>query len=191
MSNFSIGNQASASITPQAQQTTPAANLFTTNNGGQGNLFTPQCTTTTPYQPRPPPTQADRVALQVQLAKYPQHPDTEAGRKAHQAQQADWMRVFGPGTRVTESTPYPLRPGTAPVNSGECYTCGFTGHLRLRDGSTCEGRRALHANEQAWRSICSKIMREPKVAANIHLVTVDDYGTVWQDLQGNEEGSSV
>lgn len=185
MSTFNIGNQA----TPTSLQTTPvAANPFATASGGRGNLFTQAKPS---YQPRPPPTQADRAAIQAQLAKYPQHPDTDPGRKAHQAQQAEWMTVHGPGTRITESTPYPLRPGTAPVNSGECFTCGFTGHLGRRDGSTCEGRRALHPNEQAWRSICSRILKEPKGAVNMHLVTFDDYGTGWQEVQGNGEGSSV
>lgn len=190
MSTFRIANQ--PPTTPAApQQVAPVpANPFNTASGGRGNLF-PQRTTNTPYTPRPPPTQADKAALQVQLTKYPQHPETEAGRKAHQAQQADWVKFYGMGTRVTESTPYPLRPGTAPVNSGECFTCGFTGHLGRRDGSTCEGRRPLHQNEQAWRSIVSRILREPRATVNINLVAVDDYGTVWQDEQGNEEGPSV
>ena len=188
MSTFNIGNQ--LSMAPVTRQTTPAnANPFATAGGGQENLFAQPRTTN--YMPRPPPTQADKAALQVRLTKYPQHPDTEAGRKAHQAQQADWMTTHGPGTRITESTPYPLRPGTAPINSGECFTCGFTGHMGRRDGSTCEGRRSLHPNEQAWRSIFSRILREPKGAINMHLVTFDDYGTNWQDVQGNEEGSSV
>lgn len=189
MSNFNIGNQPSGP-TPSPQQTaTVAPNPFATTSGGRGNLFTQP--RTTPYAPRPPPTQADRVALQVQLTKYPQHPDTEIGRRAHQAQQTDWMNTHGPGTRISEATPYPLRPGTAPVNAGECFTCGFTGHLGRRDGSNCDGRRPLHPNEQAWRAICSRILKEPKGVANIHLVTVDDYGTVWQDTQGNGEGSSM
>ena len=187
MSTFSIGNQTTTSSAAQ-QGIAPTANIFTNTSGGRGNLFTQAKPANTP---RPPPTQADRVALQAQLAKYPQHPDTEAGRRAHQAQQADWMRNHGPGTRITESTPYPLRPGTSPINSGECFTCRFTGHMGRRDGSTCEGRRALHPNEQAWRAICSRILREIRGAVNIQLVEVDDYGTVWQDVQGNGEGPSV
>ncbi|PPQ82957.1 hypothetical protein CVT26_005394, partial [Gymnopilus dilepis] len=143
---------------------------------------------------RPPPTPADRTAIRAQLQKYPQHPDTDAGRLAHAAQQADWFKTFGVATRVTESTPFPLRPGTSPVNSGECFTCGFTGHLGRKDGSTCGGRRALHANEQAWRAICSRILRGERAAvtaASVQLVVVDDYGNQWQDVQGNEEGPSA
>lgn len=113
MSSFTIGNQAPGPTSSPHQAAPVTSNLFATAGGGRGNLFTQPRTATTAYTPRPPPTQADRVALQVQLTKYPQHPDTDAGRKAHQAQQADWMNKHGPGTRITESTPYPLRPGTS------------------------------------------------------------------------------
>jgi hypothetical protein len=190
MSTFNIGHQASPTPTSQ-QAVVPQANLFTSTSGGQGNLFTQTRASNPTYTQRPPPSQADKAAIQVQLAKYPQHPDTDAGRKAHQAQQMDWMKTHGIGTRITESTPYPLRPGTAPINSGECFTCGFVGHFGRRDGATCEGHRALHPNEQAWRAICARILKVPKGAVNIHFVAVDDYGTTLQDVQGNEEGSST
>lgn len=70
----------------------------------------------------------------------------------------------------------------------------FTGHLGRKDGSTCGGQRALHPNEQAWRAICSRILRGERTAAtvaNVQLVAVDDYGNQWPDIQGNEEGPSA
>ncbi|KAF8808478.1 hypothetical protein BYT27DRAFT_7097064 [Phlegmacium glaucopus] len=103
-----------------------------------------------------------------------------------------WMRNYGPGTKVTEKTPYPLRPGTAPVNSGECFTCGQVGHLGSRSGENCQalGYRTLHPNEQQWRAICTRILKEPRGTTNIHFLAVDNYGTNWQDIQGNKEGPS-
>ena len=192
MTTFGIGNPP-PSTTQQPQQTTAAqVNPFTNTTGGRGNLFqTPQ--TATPAQnanPRPPATQADRAALLARLQKYPHHPDTDTGRQAHRAQQAEWAKTYGLNAFVTESTPYPLRPGTLPVGSGECFTCGLGGHMGRRDGSTCGGNRALHAHEQTWRAICSRILRQTRNAANIQLVTVDDYGTTWQEVQGNEDGPS-
>lgn len=190
MTSFSIGNPPTNQ--PAPRQATVPANPFTNTAGGSGNLFyanqtkPPQQTSNT----RPPPTQADRAALLTRLQKYVHHPDTEAGRKAHQAQQADWAKIHGPNAIVTESTPYPLRPGTCPVGSGECFTCGFSGHMGRRDGSTCGGVRALHIHEQTWRAICSRILRNTRTAASVQLVTVDDYGTEWQEVQGNEEGLS-
>jgi hypothetical protein len=192
MTTFGIGNPTTNLTQPIRQAPTIPTNPFTSNNGGRGNLFQ-TAQTGTPSQsttPRPPATQADRAALLICLQKYPHHPDTEAGRLAHRAQQADWVKTHGPGTLVTEATPYPLRPGTLPVGSGECFTCGFTGHMGRRDGSTCGGNRALHPHEQTWRAIGSRILRQTRNAANIHLVTVDDYGTSWQEVQGNEDGPS-
>ena len=192
MTTFSLGNQVSQPQNPVQQHIPNPTNPFTSTTGGQGNLFQiPQAKPPSQNStPRPPPTQADRAALLICLQKYPHHPDTDAGRQAHQAQQADWARTHGLNAIVTESTPYPLRPGTIPVGSSECFTCGLPGHFGRRDGSTCGGNRPLHLHEQAWRSICSRILKQTRVPKNIQLVTVDDYGTMWQDVQGNESGPS-
>ena len=127
---------------------------------------------------------------QSYVHKFPQHPDTQAGHQAHQAQQADWMRTYGYGTKVTEKTPYPLRPGTAPVNSGECFTCCQPGHVGACSGVDCEalGFRTLQANEQLWRVICSRVLKEPRVTTNVQFLTIDNYGTTLQEIQGNGEG---
>jgi hypothetical protein len=187
MTSFGIGN----SPQPSQQVTTSSANPFASNTGGRGNLF--QTTLPRPaaqINSRPQATLADRTALMACILKYPHHPDTEAGRQAHRAQQADWARTHGLNAMVTESTPYPLRPGTSPVGSGECFTCGFQGHMGRRDGSTCGGNRALHPHEQTWRAISSRILRQTRSVANIQLIAMDDYGTAWQEGQGNEDGPS-
>jgi hypothetical protein len=192
MSSFGIGNSAPSTTQQPRQASSTPANPFASTVGGRGNLFqaphsgAPSQNNT----PRPPATPADRAALLICLQKYPHHPDTEAGRQAHRAQQADWMKTHRMGAFVTESTPYPLRPGTLPVGSGECFTCGFTGHMGRRDGSTCGGNRPLHQHEQTWRAISSRILRQTKNVANIQLVMVDDYGTTWQEVQGNGDGPS-
>lgn len=185
MTTFNLGNAQHSAPQSARQAATPPAtgNPFTSTSGGSGNLFPPKNT-------RPPPTQADRTALLSRLQKYPHHPDTEAGRQAHQAQQAEWVKTHGLTAYVTETTPYPLRPGTCPINSGECFTCGFLGHLGRRDGSTCGGNRPLNAREQAWRAICSRILKDTRATASIQIVEVDDYGTTWQEVQGKEEGPS-
>ena len=171
-----------------------------TSGSGRGNLAfstNPNISQTKPpftsANPRPPPTPEQKAAIRLLLNRFPHHPDTQSGRQAHQAQQAEWVKTFGYGTKITEKTPYPLRPGTAPLNSGECFTCGHPGHLGTRTGEVCEalGHRPLHPNEQQWRVICSRILKEPKVPTNIHFVAIDDYGTTLQDIQGNEEGPST
>ena len=180
MTTFNLENNQHNPAQPTRQTPTTPVNPFTSTSGGSGNIFITKSA-------RPPPTQADKTALLARLQKYPHHPDTEAGR---QAQQAEWIKTHGITAIVTENTPYPLRPGTCPVNSGECFTCGLLGHLGRRDGSTCRGNHALNTREQNWRAICSRILKDTRTAANIQLVEIDDYGTTWQEVQGKEEGPS-
>jgi hypothetical protein len=156
---------------PSPAATTTSEDPFASAGGGQGNLrFTAgpanqrqMRPAVTNQAPRAPPTAEQKAALQALLATMPHHPDTQAGRQAHQAQQTEWMRTYGPNTKITDKTPYPLRPGTAPVNSGECFTCGQVGHFVSRAGTECQalGNRILHNNEQQWRVICSRILKEP------------------------------
>lgn len=194
----------SVAISTQPPTTSSMGNFtnpFTNPGGGQGNLrFTPaplppqyNKPAQPSYTPRPPPTEEQKAELRSLLNSLPHHPDTQAGRQAHQAQQTEWVRTHGFGTRVTEKTPYPLRPGTAPVNSGECFTCGNPGHMGSRTGEVCQslGHRPLHHNEQQWRVICARILKEPKRTADVRYLTIDDYGTTWQGTQGNGEGPST
>jgi hypothetical protein len=194
LSTVAISSQA------PAPHTAAIGDPFVNAGGGQGNLrFATNPTaprqTRPPFtgSPRPPPTAEQKAELRALLNSLPHHPDTQAGRQAHQAQQAEWVRAYGYGTRVTEKTPYPLRPGTTPVNSGECFTCGNPGHVGTRTGETCIalGYRVLHPNEQQWRVICSRILKEPRTATNIHFLAIDDYGTTLHDIQGNGEGPST
>ena len=193
LSTVSISGQTKAPSAPVI------GDPFTNSGGGQGNLRLTANTTTVhqtrpPFMnPRPPPTPEQKAELRTLINRLPHHPDTQAGRQAHQAQQADWVRTYGYGTKVTEKTPYPLRPGTAPANSGECFTCGHLGHLGARTGEDCTalGHRPLHPNEQQWRVICARILKEPRQTTNIQFVAIDDYGTTLQDIQGNEEGPSA
>ena len=194
LSTIAISNQKSA---PRAATGDP----FSSAGGGQGNLRFPASTSAAqqPYGrstlagPRPASTPEEKAALRAIVNNLPHHPNTQAGCQAHQAQQNEWVTTHGYGTRVTEKTPYPLRPGTAPINSGECFTCGNVGHLGTRTGETCKalGYRPLHPNEQQWRAICTRVLKEHKPATNIHYTAIDDYGTTLQDIQGNEEGPST
>ena len=122
MTNFSISNG------PQPQQqVTPTVNPFLTSTSGCSNLF--QLIQPKTSNLRPTPMLADRAALLACLQKYPHYPDTEVGRQAHRAQQADWARTHRANAMVNKLTPYPLRPGTLLVGSGECFTCRLLGHM--------------------------------------------------------------
>ncbi|KAF8804534.1 hypothetical protein BYT27DRAFT_7225232 [Phlegmacium glaucopus] len=176
LSTVAISRQSSANATS-------TNNPFKNNGDGQGNLRF-STNPTTQHQNRPaftnprnPPTAKQKAELRALLSTIPHHPDTQAGRQAYQAQQTKWARTYRPNTR--------------------CFTCGQIGHLGSRSGEDCQalGYRMLHPNEQRWRSICARILKEPRNAepqntTNVHLLAINDYSTSWQDIQGNGEGPS-
>ncbi|KAJ7130911.1 hypothetical protein C8R46DRAFT_924451 [Mycena filopes] len=137
-------------------------------SGGQGNLFAPQ---------QPLEGEHRRIFIEA-IARITHHPDTETGRRAHSAQQQDWVRVHG-NVDPTVDTPYPLRPGCAPANSGECFRCGHQGHTNFQQRCTALREQALNPKEQRWRRIATAALKEP--AAAVRAVgfpswDVDDYG---------------
>lgn len=128
------------------------------------------------------------------------HPDTPAGRALYAMQLTTWQ-VSSAGRGPNELRPYPLSPGTSPVASGECWGCGYTGHMR----GACTNP-PVPALETRWRSIAAGI-RNRAVAAGVAVNFIDMEeaeegefisGTVleeflaWKSLnQGKAEGSST
>ncbi|KAF5374109.1 hypothetical protein D9615_008813 [Tricholomella constricta] len=201
------GQLANTSITvtaPKTRQiTTLEGNPFLNAGGGQGSLSYATvgggrvAGGTAARTPRPPPTEADRVALRARLAEMLHHPNTEAGRTAHQAQQRAWIEKHGAETKVTELTAYPLRPGTLPANSNECFGCGQSGHIAPKCPLPME--RRLNIREADWRAICRSVLRIT-FATPVRYIAIDDYGGIAavepsayiEELedQGNGEGPS-
>ena len=171
MARTSLNTTPIGSTTSESTRTT-TDNPYIGIAGGQGNLFGGQ----QPRTSRPPPgpaTLQSKAELRERIAAMPHHPATDAGRAAHKAQQLAWAVQHGANGWVTEMTPYPLHPGTAPINSGECFNCSIVGHIRSR--CTVPLDKRLHRNEQVWRAICTNAFREP---TGIRLVSTSNYGTV-------------
>ncbi|KAF5329855.1 hypothetical protein D9611_013389 [Ephemerocybe angulata] len=183
---------------PVSVAATPASvNPLFTTGGGRGNLFNAQLSTPSrrgPRTPTAPATPASRAALLQRTKELPHHPATEEGRRLHGLQQLAWVEKHGVNAWVDETTPYPLRPGTMPVNSGECFRCGMMGH----QGSGCPvpPKDQLHLTEQKWRVVCARGLREP---TDVRYVAISDYGhtapyaadSEEEGDQGNGEGSST
>ncbi|KAJ7176151.1 hypothetical protein C8R43DRAFT_1118677 [Mycena crocata] len=186
-----------------------ASPFQTAGGGGQGNLFAaprapyqppapraqqqqPQAPRAQYQAPRPQYQPQARPPLVVQqplageqrrilveaIARIPHHPDTEEGRRNHGAQQQQWYRVHG-NVDMSVNTPYPLRPGRAPLNSGECFRCGFTGHTNYQRGCDAPQDQCISIREQQWRRIAWQALKEAPTGVNIVSFSswdVDDYG---------------
>ena len=81
---------------PAAATANDNINPLINPGGGQGNLRfipAPAPQYNRPAQPntnpRPPPTAEQKAELRTLINSMPHHPDTQAGRQAHQAQQAE------------------------------------------------------------------------------------------------------
>ncbi|KAJ6538394.1 hypothetical protein B0H10DRAFT_2245813 [Mycena sp. CBHHK59/15] len=165
----------------------PRETRSSTGGGGQGNLFSPPRAMQqqaprapykppaprTPYQPaiqQPPLDEAQHHILIDAIARIVHHPDMEAGR-----------RVV-PHTRnvdVTVNTPFPLRPGHAPANSGECFRCGMMGHTNYQHRCEATMEQCVSAREQQWRRIAAQALKEAPAAIRTVGYSpwdVDDYG---------------
>ncbi|KAJ7172817.1 hypothetical protein C8R43DRAFT_1230934 [Mycena crocata] len=187
---------------PQTQgrwpATTPGASPFqSVGGGGQGNLFAAPRATYQPQAPRAPqqapprgpyqrpsptvqpPLEGEQRRLFLEaIARIPHHPDTPEGRRAHGDQQQEAYRTYG-NAEMSISTPYPLRPGRAPLNSGECFRCGFQGHTNYMRRCEAPQDQCLSVREQQWRRIASQALKEAPTAVRMVGYSgweVDDYG---------------
>ena len=197
-----------ASISMQTPTHYPAAPMRTNEavfgrGGGQGNLFNPHAGQ--PPAARPTATPQQIAALRGRLNILPHHPNTEGGRAAYHLQLVEWERKHGRDAKVTEETPYPLWPGTAPVCAGECWICGMVGHRRDRCQVQPGNLACISQRENLWRRICGTMLGPInwENTTPVQHVAVDQYGytlgTPWiaelepKEIidQGKEEGSSA
>ncbi|KAF8814737.1 hypothetical protein BYT27DRAFT_7229282 [Phlegmacium glaucopus] len=131
----------------------------------------------------------------------PIQPKNPEGLARYNIQIATWQSTYGQnGKGPSETRPYPLTPGTVPVASGECWTCGQRHHP-----APCV-QPAVPAFEARWRSIAQTIRKRAEAAAaspiNVNMVATESneiqtYNTDelahLQRLanQGKGEGSSM
>src|ERR1700733_9285366 len=138
-------------------------------------------------------TEDEKTIVRANITKYPQHPNTAEGRRSYFEQLRTWKTVHGENAQITVHTPFPLRPGTASVCSGECYTCGMQGHR----GADCvvEGTVRVPPQESRWRALCGKCLgrsRRDQATAVNHVAKAGEFTWAgYADEQGNGEGPPV
>jgi hypothetical protein len=126
------------------------------------------------------------------------YPDTPEGQIGYQAQVLTWktanLHKYKGGD---EYAPYPLTPGTLPVGTGECHSCGLchpmgTPHLRA----------AIDAFETNYHHIAGHIIRTsrnnpptaPKPANVQYIAAAPEYLAYlshYNEEQGNGDGPTV
>ncbi|TFK58737.1 hypothetical protein BDN72DRAFT_906453 [Pluteus cervinus] len=129
-------------------------------------------------------TEVERQQLANLVVKLVQYPNTPAGQAAYQKALAKWDQDHsGAFPTSYAQEPYPLKPGTAPVLSRECFRCGYTGHAR----ADCKGEE-VSRKEYRWRSICNNKLRKAQGETSaVRWVDIEDF----EDQEGKEEGPLV
>ncbi|KAJ7440215.1 hypothetical protein B0H11DRAFT_2253171 [Mycena galericulata] len=114
----------------------------------------PQQQQQAPVPPNAPPAYRPDAERLVDLLKNvpPHHPATDAGRAAYAQEISDWHARNG-NRGPNEHRPYPLTPGTVPLDSrGECFNCALLGHLT----NDCPNP-SMPPLEKKWRQIAASI----------------------------------
>ncbi|KAI5995000.1 hypothetical protein EDD15DRAFT_2365904 [Pisolithus albus] len=99
-----------------------------------------------------------RAQILEKASALPHRANNEAGRRLYEADVTAWHRAFGEGTMPSLERPYPLKPGTTAIGSGECFTCGVVTeppHV----GNTCTAKETLRPHETRWRQLVAGMLR--------------------------------
>ncbi|GLB45242.1 hypothetical protein LshimejAT787_2100020 [Lyophyllum shimeji] len=108
-------------------------------------------------------------------------PDTPGNRATYQVSITRWYSMFPGATAATEDRPFPLKPGTCALGTGECSDCGMMGHR----SDTCTAQQKLPNIEIKWRrkvnSIKGAVTRAANQTTAVNLV--DDGGFVMEESE--------
>jgi len=99
-----------------------------------------------------------RTQILEKLSTVPHHPNTEAGRRQYEMDVELWHRMHGAEGIPSLDYPYPLRPGTAEIGSGECYNCGMTTDP-IHFSSQCVSNEPIRTHESRWRQYIAALLR--------------------------------
>ncbi|OCH93945.1 hypothetical protein OBBRIDRAFT_832251 [Obba rivulosa] len=158
MGSMTIGQNAPHTAQTAVAQQLPNANPFIASAPMHpGNLFYNANQSTMQRNPRRPEERYATMKANLPI----HHEDTEAGRRTYQAQLAKWLKDHRE-VEPNEYRPFPLKPGTQPLGSRECYRCGQDGHT----GQACIASDASHIpdREGTWRARARAIMRNATTA---------------------------
>ncbi|KAJ7067604.1 hypothetical protein C8F01DRAFT_1228205 [Mycena amicta] len=145
---------------------TPPAIIPAQPNAGTGRV------------PRPPPTAAakDRLRVVIRDVIAKRAPDNPEGLQEYERQLARWNARYGTKTRdelQLEEYGYPLKPGTLPPCSGECYRCGKEANPPHKNGVPCPSA-TVPSLERAFRAVCGSWLGKGQSLPHTGLDTLMD-----------------
>lgn len=171
--------------TPQHRQLPPTPGSTTFWQGGTTphqrpfgsfQMFGPP---PTPQTPTPNPT--NRIQFPV-----PSTDTSDTGMARYRNEVESWRRAFV-GQQPTLNNPFPLRPGTSPLASRECWTCGIRDMGQQHTNGQCS-QPALEPEEQYLRRIAVGAARANAASRQLFYVGSPAY-PAYDDgsaYQGNE-----
>jgi hypothetical protein len=194
--------------TPTTNFRTPNTRTNATNDPYTGSTI--RATNNTRFLATPTSPSVDRGSGYVKLAQQSindnrPYNDTEDGHQKYQIALASWTQKYG-GIQADWSTGHiPLTPGSSPLGSNECYTCGKAGHRRDECSWTGNPIPDVEAN---WRARINGLLRprrarftETPGAVPVFIIDADEveidpdvYDTTGLEFtdyedQGNGQGS--
>ena len=142
-----------SSLFPSAQAHTQGMPASTTVAGS------PQWCNLTPLKgPLPPHISLLRAQIIKQVSGIPQRSNTDEGRRLWEADVDIWHHMHGRDAPPSLERPYPLKPGTAALGSGECFSCGMITDPPHISG-TCQATEQLRPLESRWRQLVTGMLR--------------------------------
>ena len=140
-------------------------------------------------------TNEQKDTLRMGIESKTQHPSTATGIAAWRDEARNWAVRNGPDPQLSELTVMPLKPGTRPVCTGECFKCGQQSHGR---SATCPNPNDIPALEGSWRAYCQSQLGSYRRAAMVNVVgavgtnETDDGDWFFRGMResGNGEGSN-
>ena len=148
------------SPSPSYSNMFPAAQAYTQGMPASTRVAgSPQWHNATPLKGQPPPRiPLSRAQIVERVSGIPQRSNMDEGQWLWEADVDAWHHTHGRDASPSLERPYPLKPGTAVLGSGECFSCSMVTdppHI----SRMCQAAEQLWPLESHWRQLVAGMLR--------------------------------